>query len=260
MPSPTPRVSVLMTTRNGARTISDSLQSILTQDMPDFELVVVDDASSDETPALLSAITDPRLVLLRNDSRRGIAGARNRGLAQARAPYIAALDHDDLSAPTRLGLQAAYLDNNPDTVLVATAVSELRDGKLIPEDQPRQISPAQLRLLLYLDNPLAWSSVMLRADALRSLDPPLRPQFEPADDFDLYHRLLARGRIARLDPALTTYRWHASNATYATRANIANSATRVLTRAYIPWFGADAPAAASLVVRSRHGACMRRRA
>ena len=252
MPSPNPRVSVLMTTRNGARTISDSVQSILTQDMSDFELVVVDDASSDETPAVLSAIADPRLVLLRNDSRLGIAGARNRGLAQARAPYIAALDHDDLSAPTRLGLQAAYLDNHPDTVLVATAVSELRDGKLTPEDQPRQISPALLRLLLHLDNPLAWSSVMLRADALRSLDPPLRPQFEPADDFDLYHRLLGRGRIARLDPELTTYRWHASNATYATGANIADGATRVLTRAYTPWFGADAPAAASLVVRHGH--------
>lgn len=131
-------------------------------------------------------------------------------------------------------------------------MSELRDGKLTPEDQPRQISPALLRLLLHLDNPLAWSSVMLRADALRSLDPPLRPQFEPADDFDLYHRLLGRGHIARLDPELTTYRWHASNATYATGANIADGATRVLTRAYTPWFGADAPAAASLVVRHGH--------
>ena len=88
MPSPNPRVSVLMTTRNGARTISDSVQSILSQDMSDFELVVVDDASSDETPAVLSAIADPRLVLLRNDSRLGIAGARNRGLSQARAPIL----------------------------------------------------------------------------------------------------------------------------------------------------------------------------
>src|SRR4051794_30488868 len=230
MPLPSPRVSVLMTTYNGVRTISDSLRSILTQDMPDFELIVVDDASTDETPALLSTIADPRLVLLRNDSRLGIAGARNRGLAQSRAPYIAALDHDDLSAPTRLGLQATYLDNHPDTVLVATAVSELRDGKLTLEDQPRQISPALLRLLLHLDNPLAWSSVMLRADALRRLDPPLRPQFEPADDFDLYHRLLGRGRIARLDAALTIYRWHASNTTYAVGANITDGATRVLTR------------------------------
>jgi hypothetical protein len=101
----------------------------------------------------------------------------------------------------------------------------------VPVHQPPTIV---LRLLLHLDNPLAWSSVMLRADVLRSLDPPLRPQFEPADDFDLYHRLLGRGHIARLDPELTTYRWHASNATYATGANIADGASRRGRRAHRP--------------------------
>jgi glycosyltransferase involved in cell wall biosynthesis len=243
-----------MTTHDGARTIGESIASILTQDMPDFELVVVDDASSDATPALLRAIADPRLVPVRNDARLGIAGGRNRGLAQCRAPYIATLDHDDLSDPRRLGLQAAYLDAHPDIVLVGTGVRKLSDGRLTPEDQPLRTSPALLRLLLHLDNPLAWSSVMLRAAALRRLDPPpLRPVFEPADDFDLFHRLLTQGGIARLDAPLTTYRWHASNASHAAgaRARIADGAARVLARAYAPWFGAEAAAAAALVVR--HG-------
>lgn len=241
-----------MTTHDGARTISESIASILTQDMPDFELVVVDDASSDATPALLRAIADLRLVPIRNDARLGIAGARNRGLAQCRAPYIAPLDHDDRSDPRRLGLQAAYLDAHPDIVLVGTGVCELRDGRLTPEDQPARTLPALLRLLLHLDNPLAWSSVMFRAEALRGLDPPpLRPAFEPADDFDLYHRLLTQGGIARLDAPLTTYRWHASNASHAAGARIADAAARVLARAYAPWFGAEAAAAAALVVR--HG-------
>jgi glycosyltransferase involved in cell wall biosynthesis len=248
----TPRVSVLMTTHDGARTISESIASILTQDMPDFELVVVDDASADATPYMLRAIADPRLVFVHNDVRLGIAGARNRGLAQCRAPYIAAIDHDDLSDPRRLGLQAAYLDAHPDILLVGTAVHELRDGRLTPEDQPARTSPALLRLLLHFDNPLAWSSVMLRAEALRGLNPPpLRPVFEPADDFDLYHRLLERGSIARLDTALTTYRWHMSNASHAAGARITDGAARVLARTYAPWFRGEAAAAAALVVR--HG-------
>ena len=245
-----PRVSVLMTTHEGVCTIGESIASILAQDMPDFELVVVDDASSDATPDLLRVIADPRLVVIRNDVRLGIVGARTRGLAQCRAPYIAALDHDDLSDPCRLGLQASYLDTHPDIVLVGTAVRELRDGMLTPEDQPARTSPALMRLLLHVDNPLAWSSVMLRAPALRGLDPPaLRPAFEPADDFDLYHRLLTCGKIARLDAPLTTYRWHASNLSNTAGARIADGAARVLARAYAPWLGAEAAAAAALVVR-----------
>src|SRR6266566_9275315 len=160
-----------MTTHDGARTISESIASILSQEMPHFELVVVDDASSDATPALLRDIADPRLVPVRSNVRLGIAGARNRGFAQCQAPYIATLDHDDLSDPRRLGLQAAYLDAHPDIVLVGTGVHELCDGELTPEDQPLRTSPALLRLLLHLDNPFAWSSVMLRAEALIGLDP-----------------------------------------------------------------------------------------
>ncbi|HEX3351061.1 MAG TPA: glycosyltransferase family 2 protein, partial [Acetobacteraceae bacterium] len=227
-----PRVSVLMTTRNGAGTIGESIGSVLAQDMADFELIVVDDESSDETSDILRAIGDPRLVFIRNETRLGIAGARNRGLAECRGDYVAALDHDDLSDPGRLGAQVRFLDSHPDVLLVATRVVELRDGALTPEDQPAHMSPALLRLLLHFDNPLAWSSVMLRADALRGLDAALRPEFEPADDFDLYHRLLTRGCIARLDATLTTYRWHASNASHAAGATIRERAARVLARAY----------------------------
>jgi GT2 family glycosyltransferase len=247
-----PRVSVLLTTRNGARTLADSIASIRAQEMADFELIVVDDASSDGTEALLATIADPRLTVIRNETRLGIAAGRNRGLAHCRAPYVAALDHDDLSDKRRLGLQAAYLDAHPDILLVATRVQEKRDGRVQPEDQPARTSPGLIRLLLHLDNPLAWSSVMIRADALRALGPhPLRSDFEPADDFDLYHRLLAHGGIARLDAPLTTYRWHESNASYGSSAEISGRAASVLARAYVPWFGAQAAAAAALVVR--HG-------
>lgn len=250
-PLAVPRVSVLMTTYNGERTLADSVASILAQRMTDFELVVVDDASSDETRALLRGFTDTRLVVIRNETRLGIAEARNRGFSHCRAGYVAALDHDDLSDPNRLELQAAYLDAHPGVVLVGTAVQELRDRVVTPEDQPPRTTPALLRLLLHFDNPLAWSSVMLRADLLRRLAPsPLRRDFEPADDFDLYHRLLEWGDIARIDAPLTTYRWHASNASYGSKP-MTERAVRVLTRAYTPWFGSDAAAAAALVVR--HG-------
>lgn len=245
----TPRVSVLITTYNGASTVGQSISSILSQEMCDFELIVVDDCSTDDTPELLRSIADPRVRILQNIQRLGIADARNRGLAECRASYIAMLDHDDLSDVRRLGLQAAYLDSHPDVLLIGSAVQELSDRGLVSEDQPIHTSPPLIRLLLHLDNPLAWSSVMLRAQVLCRLDqPPLRSHFEPADDFDFYHRLLEHGNIARLDLPLTTYRWHLSNASYRTGGQMKDRATEVLARAYTPWFGAEATTAAALVI------------
>jgi glycosyltransferase involved in cell wall biosynthesis len=247
-----PRVSVLVTTRNGAATIGKSLDSILRQTMGDFELLVVDDGSVDGTPAILAAIDDPRLRVLRHGRAHGIAAARNAGLACCQAPYVAVLDHDDLSLPQRLAAQADYLDSHPGTVLVGTAVRILNAGKDVASGQPARVAPAGLRLLLHLGNPLTWSSVMFRRDALEAVavgGETLRQSAEPADDYDLYHRLMALGEVARLDQVLTQYRWHSSNTSHSMAAQIRARAAWVLARAYAPWFGAEAEAEATLVIR-----------
>ncbi len=247
-----PRVSVLMTTRNGAAWIGASLDSVLAQSFGDFELVVVDDASGDATPDILAAVRDPRVRVIRNPACRGIAGARNTGLAACAGEYVAVLDHDDVSLQERLARQVAYLDAHPQVMLLGTAVEILRGGVASDPGQMTQISPAGMRMLLHLGNPLTWSSMMFRRSALRLVAEDgavLRDAAVPADDFDLYHRLLAHGEAARLDEVLTQYRWHDGNTTHRTAAQIAERAASVLSRAYAPWFGAAAGEAARLVVR-----------
>ena len=247
-----PRVSVLMTTRNGAAWIGESLASVFAQDFGDFELVVVDDGSTDGTPEILAGVRDGRLRVLRNATSQGIAGGRNIGLAACVGTYVAVLDHDDLSLPARLSRQVAYLDAHPATVLVGTGVAILRDGVVSQSGQAGRVSEDGLRMLLHLGNPLTWSSVMFRRDALQRVMQDgcvLRRAAEPADDFDLYHRLLACGGAARLDAVLTQYRWHTSNTTYRMAAQMAERAAAVLARAYAPWFGEDAHGLAVLVVR-----------
>jgi glycosyltransferase involved in cell wall biosynthesis len=244
-----PCVSVLMTTYNGAATIAASIDSVLAQSFRDFELIVVDDGSTDATPAILARTGDPRLRVLRTDRTGGIVASRNHGFTAVRGGYVAPLDHDDLSDAGRLGRQVAFMDANPGAVLVATEIRIAQDGKVSAPHHPPVGDALALRWLLLIDNPLTWSSVMFRADAVRRLGPFLRADYELADDFDFYHRLLDIGDIVRLNEVLTTYRYHTANASRA-RAGLMNAnATRVLSNAYAPLLGDAAPAAADLVIR-----------
>ena len=244
-----PLVSVLMATYNGAHSIAASIASVLAQSFTDFELIVVDDGSTDATPDILAACPDPRLRVIRSKWNCGVVAARNLGFAAARGAYIAMLDHDDLAYADRLARQVAYLDRHPGVVLLATEIELEADGRRWMPDHQRGGDPLLLRWLLHVDNPLTWSSVMLRADAVRRVDAFVRAEFELADDFDLYHRLLAVGDIARLDEPLTGYRWHAHNTTYGNENRQNANAAKVLQRAYAPWLGANAEIAARLVVR-----------
>ena len=244
-----PRVSVLMTTYNGAVFIARSIAGVLSQTWQDFELLVVDDASTDGTAEILRACRDPRLRVIRHQQNRGIVAARNTGFAAASGEFIAAMDHDDLCLPERLRQQVAYLEVHPDVVLVGTEVRLETAGRQRTPDHPAAADPLALRWLLLIDNPLTWSSVMFRADAVQRLGQFLRAEFEPADDFDFYHRLLAIGEIARLDEALTIYRFHSANASRAAAARLDDNAARVMAEAYARWLGEDAADAARLAVR-----------
>jgi GT2 family glycosyltransferase len=245
---PAPRITVLMTTYNGAATIAASVDSVLAQNFADFELVVVDDGSTDATPDILAGYRDPRIRPIKLARNCGIVAARNRGFMVARGSYLAALDHDDLSHPDRLARQSAYLDENPDVVLIGTEVRIAADGDLTVPDHPTVGDKLALHWLLLCDNPLTWSSVMLRTDAVRQLGAFMRPEYEYADDFDLYHRLLAVGGVARLADVLTTYHYHSANASHANTARLNRNAARVLEAAYIGWLGDEAAPAAELVV------------
>ena len=245
-------MAVLLTT-HGSPHLADALGSVLAQGMADLELVVVDDASTDGTAALLAATRDPRLRVLRTPRRSGVVAARNFGLAAVRAPLVAMLDHDDLCHPDRLALQARAMEADARLVLCGGAVLVAGRGRSILGHEGAA-GPALVRWMLHLGNPFAWSSVMVRTAALRRLGTPLRAEYELADDLDLYHRLLEQGEAVRLGEVLATYRWHAANTSHARRPALTRAAERVLARACGVLLGpgasaAEAMQAATLLVR-----------
>lgn len=250
-----PTVSVVMAAYNGARLIEETLASVSRQTLRDFEVIVVDDRSTDDTRAVVAAYDDPRVRLIALPENGGPVRARNHALAHARGRYIAALDQDDLCHPERFARQVALLEAEPAVALVASATEVLGMGGIAPSRHVRVTTPGLIGWLLRFSNPLVWSSVMVRGSAARALAPFTRPEMLYAEDFDLYHRIAAQGRIARIDAPLVTYRSHAGGCSQRYEAVMLASAAQVLTEALRDTFDGLAAEAAGLFVRHlMHGA------
>lgn len=243
-----PTVSVIMAAYNGAALIGETVESVLAQSFADWELVVVDDCSKDDTLGVLAGYTDPRIRVVRAEVNGGPVLARNRAFAETRGRYIAALDQDDICHPDRFARQAAFLEANPDTVLVSSAASVLEDGRVSPGQWIRPLVPALIDWLMLVQNPIVWSSVMFRADAAHRLDPFERPEMRYVEDFDLYHRLRAFGRIAQIDEELLQYRVHAGGASQMYTSTMRAHAAVLLAERHAARLGADDPKIAPLVV------------
>lgn len=241
------RISVLVPAYNAERYILPSVLSVLAQTCEDFELLVVDDCSTDRTPDLLSSIRDRRLRVLRNPRNLGIVGTLNHAMAEARGRYIARMDADDYCLPTRFARQARFLDQHPDIVLVGAGTFLLEDGRVRHERRRSDPDPAVLRWQFLVSNPIGHSTMMFRADAVASLDAYLREDFRYAEDFDFSHRLLHVGDLAVLPENLVIYRLHQQNLTRTGRPVMIAKAAAVLARAYAGLLGGDRTAEATLV-------------
>lgn len=241
-----PIVSVIIAAYN-AHLILETLHSVSNQTMPEFEVLVVDDCSTDNTREVVAAYPDPRVRLIQVAKNGGPIHARNRGVAEARGRYIAGLDHDDLCRPERFARQVAYLDANPEVALVGAQTEYLCDGRIGLSGYPVVTTPALIEWLIQIENPLVWSSTMFRASAAHALDPFTRPEILYSEDLDLYHRIRAHGRVARLDDTLTTYRQHSGSLSRRFTDTMRASAIQVMTEAHGAVLGDEAAPVARLL-------------
>lgn len=213
MTDPKPRVSVVMAAYNGARHLREAVDSILGQTLQELELIVVDDASTDETPEILAAYarSDPRVSVLRNATNLGPFVSGNLGLAAARAPIIARMDSDDISHPDRLALQVGFLDTHPDHILVGNSYRAIDDTGHERYTKVKPTDAFGVRWTMRFRCPIEHPGSTFRAH-LPDGTPVRYDETHPiAQDFELFARLTETGKAAILPQVLFSYRTHPTN-------------------------------------------------
>jgi glycosyltransferase involved in cell wall biosynthesis len=197
---------VILPVRNGDGDLPKAIETILAQTFANFELIVVDNGSTDGTSAYLKTIEDPRLRVFYH-AEPGLAGSLNYGIARAQGRYIARQDHDDWALPTRLERQVSFLDAHPDHALVGTRAEIWTEDTPTHRFHDHPIDNAALRFELLFNNPFVHSSVMLRKSVLDEIGLyTTDPARQPPEDYELWSRIARRYQVANLPERLTIYR------------------------------------------------------
>jgi glycosyltransferase involved in cell wall biosynthesis len=216
---PVPRVSVLTALYNDERFVAAAIESVLGQTFSDFELVIVNDASTDRSRAIAASYPDPRIRLIDNDRNLGLTRSLNRGLSLVRGEYVARLDADDVSLPERLAKQVAWLDAHPEVAAlgVQAVPVDVRGRRIrrVPLWNAHWRRPAGGRWMDWyriFDTPFVHSGVMFRRALVEELGG--YDERHPLEqDAELWMRLGRRGQLANLDEALVAFRFHRSSMT-----------------------------------------------
>lgn len=234
-----PKVTVVLPVHNGSQYLDEAVASILKQTFTNFELLIVDDNSTDESglKARYWQENDRRVRLLRNPQTQGLANALNAGLKKARGTYIARADCDDLYRPQRFALQVEYLDTHPAIALVGSAYQPFNaNGKQAPITHPTQ--PLTIAWKMLANSAFCHPSVMFRRSVLQRI--PGYPN-TAAEDFAFFSAIVHNWPASNIEEIFVDYREHEGNTSATRRDAIRLSAQETFRKNIIWYVGSGAP-------------------
>lgn len=202
-----PLVSILLPVYNAEKYLARTLESLLNQRFRDFEIVAMDDGSTDRSMEVLRSFPDPRIRVERNERNLGLIATLNRGVSLCRGEFIARMDADDIADPARLEKQVQYMRQNAACILVGTgrtAIDE-NDRPIASFNRPATGS-ALIRWKLLTGNFITHPTVMLRKSALRL--PLFEEKYRHAEDYAAWLKLSTSGDLEILSEKLLKYRFH----------------------------------------------------
>lgn len=209
---------------NCASYIREAVQSVIDQTEQNWELIILDDRSTDDTAAIVSSIRDPRIILTGSEENIGQANQLNKGIAMARGEFIAVAHGDDINEPTRLKEQLAVFKQDASVGVVGTWIRYVGERTGTWE---YPVGSANCFLMMLEDSPLAHPTVMIRKSVLARLPFIYRQELVPAEDYDLWARLSAVTRFENVPRYLLRYRVHHFQVSKRKEAELANRIERV---------------------------------
>jgi glycosyltransferase involved in cell wall biosynthesis len=202
-----PQVSVVLPVWNGERYLRQAIESILEQDFKNFELVIVNDGSTDGTASILAEYSADERVRVHTQENCGLVAALNTGVELARAGLIARMDADDISLPNRLRLQYAFMEAHPEVAVLGSSITLIDAVGRQRKTQTYPQGPEAVAASMLQGCALAHPAVMMRRAAVIKVGG-YRQAFQHAEDYDLWLRIMGNHRIDNLPEALLRYRIH----------------------------------------------------
>ncbi len=211
-----PLISVILPVYNTASFIAEAIESILSQTFTDFELLIINDASTDNTLQIIEQYTDPRIKVINNPENCRVVKSLNKGIELSKGVYIARMDADDISMPTRFQKQIDFFKQHPDTDICSTWVYKFgeRNFAVYPA-----VEHENLKASLFFHNVIIHPSVMFKKESLARHRLNYRENFVNAEDYGLWAEAIDTVKFATVPEFLLKYRIHPNNVSIQKESN-----------------------------------------
>lgn len=201
-------ISVILPVYNASKYLRKSIESVLNQSFVDFELIIINDASTDDSEEIIKQFTDSRIIYIKNEVNKRLIKTLNLGLSVAKGKYIARMDADDIAIPNRFEMQVSFLNTNQDYVLVGTSVNQIEENDVFIKRLNYFQKHEELVFSLVFFSPFVHPSVMIRKSTLDTHSLQFDENFLHAEDYELWTRLVRFGKVANINEPLLEYRVH----------------------------------------------------
>jgi glycosyltransferase involved in cell wall biosynthesis len=208
-----PKISVIMPVYNSEQYLSNAIESTLQQTFKNFELIIVDDNSTDNSYKIAKNYShkDTRIVILQNLQNRGASFTANRAIMRAQSKYIARMDSDDIMYPNRLKSQYEFLCSHPDHILVGGQVRIIDENNKFKRYKRFPLENNKIRELIFTAAPVQQPTMMIDRSKLPPDFPWYCEEMNTAEDIDLFFKLMQYGKLANIKQIVLDYRIHKQN-------------------------------------------------
>lgn len=201
-------VTVLMPVYNGRQYLREAIESILTQSYRNFEFIIINDGSTDDSEEIILSYTDNRIKYIKNEKNIKLIATLNNGLAMAAGKYIARMDADDISLPQRLERQVAFMESNPEMTLAGTWFESIGDiARVVKYESDINL----IRFKMLYQTQFCHPSVIVRRSIIDQIPVLFDPAYIHAEDYELFSRIAYTYQVGNLPEVLLRYRVHQSN-------------------------------------------------